>query len=100
MEPGTQVWCPVATDEAWAQGTVVGNDADGKVHVKIAADGDDEPRAFTADALRHRNIYATPDAATNCVEDLVNLPFLHEPSILHALHQRWPVMILQRTFVD
>ena len=93
MEVGVQVWVRCET-ESWRGATIIQKfDENDNCIIELSVDGTGEKRKLSVarsaadkelDSIKLQN----EESAGN-VNDLINLPFLHEPSILHCLQNRY-----------
>eukprot|EP00980_Cylindrotheca_fusiformis_P023727 scaffold10871_cov177-Cylindrotheca_fusiformis.AAC.7 len=102
MEAGAYVWCSAdpKSDEAWVLAEVLKKkddelelqqvDKTDKVFTRpAAAQGeDDEERKFEGVELANAKL-SDQDRAEGRDNDLITLPHLHEPAILHAISERF-----------
>jgi myosin-5 len=97
MELGAGVWVP-HPKEAWVAGQVTGKESDGSTDtIVVTVDGSGEQKPFTvpagaseADDIKLRNVGDGDGVGNNAdISDLINLPYLHEPAILHSLSERY-----------
>mmetsp|Transcript_9012 Transcript_9012/g.13072 ORF Transcript_9012/g.13072 Transcript_9012/m.13072 type:complete len:1706 (-) Transcript_9012:256-5373(-) len=108
MEPGVRVWCkdPDPTgEEAWILSEVVSKTAD-EISLRRADDpsvsytrpkekavggGEDVPGAVTRyDGVEMANAkLSEEDEKSGADDNLITLPHLHEPALLHAVHERF-----------
>jgi myosin heavy subunit len=100
MESGVEVWLRLATTGAWVPAAVQSkkSQADGKIRIEVLeigkpklANGDDDCVSFVVDdELTDMNDLKLKNSETEgYVENLIKLPYLHEPAILHCLEQRY-----------
>lgn len=86
MEVGVGVWVKDKSD--WVAGTVAGR-GESQVTVRLDDSGREVNFIFNDDNEELADVKLMNDPAESEVEDLINLPYLHEPAILHCLQKRY-----------
>eukprot|EP00397_Hematodinium_sp_SG-2012_P000332 GEMP01000332.1.p1 GENE.GEMP01000332.1~~GEMP01000332.1.p1 ORF type:complete len:1868 (+),score=475.57 GEMP01000332.1:93-5696(+) len=84
LAPGMNVWVPCPT-KVWRAAEILEVTPKG---IKIDVDGKDELIATSTNVML-RNHEEIGDEGVISLDDLTQLPHLHEPSILHALNLRY-----------
>ena len=102
MEPGAKVWLRDSSDECWVRATIHKKDAAATPHdaVVLHLVTEHQPTAQhvtvtvptaaasdECDDVKLRN--DDHDEDVRCIENLIHLPHLHEPALLHVLQQRY-----------
>ena len=92
MEVGVAIW--IRDDsQSWVEATIVEKIyGDGSFSIKVSVEGGDKrdlsfstaENTSDLDGIKLRN-----EERESVVEDLISLPYLHEPAILHCLHNRY-----------
>lgn len=88
--PGTWVWVP-DPDQVWRKAKVLGVTADNTSAIQLCYDGDStDTIVFPADTVTYlcNEDFLSKNDVTS-VDDLTQLPHLHEPAVLHALNTRF-----------
>ena len=91
MEAGAEVWARAATGD-WFATTVVAKvprGAAGHVLTVVGPDGSETIEFEHGDDEDLTNVKLRNDQTDAAVENLINLPHLHEPAILYCLEQRY-----------
>eukprot|EP00127_Corallochytrium_limacisporum_P004109 Clim_evm54s157 gene=Clim_evmTU54s157 len=86
-KPGTLVWIK-DTDEGWAQGEILSIDgASGLIKARDPA-GSEVTLSVTPEKNEHPVLVRTTGPSEG-LEDMTQLPYLHEPAVLQCLHTRY-----------
>jgi myosin-5 len=95
MEVGVGVWVKNEEDGDWIPSTVVSkvpidNDENAGFEIGLRDDGGNEVTLTVGEAHQDLdNCKLRNDDVEGGVENLIKLPYLHEPAILHCLEQRY-----------
>jgi len=99
MEAGARVWCQdYDGDDAWLLAEII-RKSDSAIHVALVKDPsiefDRERDPHETEIVKYKGVeLANPklseaDRAEGRDDDLITLPHLHEPAILHAVEERF-----------
>eukprot|EP00611_Tribonema_gayanum_P009874 TRINITY_DN1974_c1_g3_i2.p1 TRINITY_DN1974_c1_g3~~TRINITY_DN1974_c1_g3_i2.p1 ORF type:complete len:174 (+),score=60.19 TRINITY_DN1974_c1_g3_i2:194-715(+) len=92
MEAGARVWVrDKVGEQAWVQGQVLTR-IGGTITVEVDDEVSEDPLTFKvsdADGIELDDVKLANEEEMDCVDDLIQLPHLHEAAILHSLTQRF-----------
>eukprot|EP01031_Cornospumella_fuschlensis_P034491 gene34491-41759_t len=93
MEVGTEVWIrDFEGNEAWIAATVTRKetlDDSSKCSIVVRTDNNDDIKLVVTPDSDSDDIKLRNSFADSLVENLINLPYLHEPAILFCLQERY-----------
>mmetsp|Transcript_2128 Transcript_2128/g.2211 ORF Transcript_2128/g.2211 Transcript_2128/m.2211 type:complete len:1613 (+) Transcript_2128:69-4907(+) len=92
MEIGSEVWIKdLKSDQAWIPGFVINKNVEENTTTYFLNDEDGHPFIFKVESKSEDvpEVKLRNDFTESAVENLINLPHLHEPAILYSLQIRY-----------